>query len=125
MVAHSPRSPYSRVYNIIVAHLIGMCAAYLAVVIFGIGHAPSVFAVHRVDGARVAAAVLAIAIGTAGELLAHAAHPPAASTTLLVALGSFKLSWHDASLIIIGVVIVTVAGEVVRVARLRLDPDSG
>jgi hypothetical protein len=44
-------------------------------------------------------------------ILLHASHPPAAATTLLVALGGFKPTVHDALIVIIGVLIVATIGE--------------
>ncbi len=51
--------------------------------------------------ATLVAARLALAVLL--ELLLRAKHPPAASTTLLVALGSFHPTWHDAWVILAGV----------------------
>jgi hypothetical protein len=44
----------------------------------------------------------------------RATHPPAASTTLLVALGSFRSTIHDGALIAIGVLIIATSGKAVR-----------
>jgi HPP family protein len=54
------------------------------------------------------------ALATLLEMLLRAQHPPAAATTLLVALGSFHPNWHDATLIISGVVLVIGAGMLLR-----------
>ena len=67
---------------------------------------------------RVLAAALAIFIATALEVIFRAPHPPAASTTLLVALGSFKATGRDVADVLIGVAIVAIAGEVMR--RMRV-----
>lgn len=122
MMAHSPRAPSSRPYNAIVGHLVGLGSAFLAVAIFGLAHAPSVFQVHTVGWARVGAAVLSIALGSAIELLLGAPHPPAASTTLLAALGSFHPTWHDTGLVCAGVAVAVATGDVVRQLRLRKFP---
>ena len=45
-------------------------------------------------------------------------HPPAAATTLLVALGGFKTTTHDALTAIFGVVFVATVGEMLRRDRL-------
>jgi HPP family protein len=119
MQAHSPEHRSSRFYNVVVSHLAGLAAADVCVLVFGLAHAPSIFQLHAVTAARVAAAVLAIALATAAEIVLRATHPPAASTTLLVALGSFRPTLHDGALIAIGVLIVATAGEAVRRARLR------
>lgn len=119
MVANEPKHPGSRPYSIVLAHVVGMAAGFAAVAVLGIAHAPSVFAAGHVSLARAAAALLAIGVGTAVELSLRAQHPPAASTTLLAALGSFHPTWHDAALVLGGVAAVTVSGEAVRLWRLR------
>ncbi|HVX40625.1 MAG TPA: HPP family protein [Gemmatimonadaceae bacterium] len=118
MQAHSPNHESSRFYNVVVSHVVGLAAADLCVFAFGVAHTPSVFQAHAVSGGRAAAAVLAILIGTAVELALHASHPPAASTTLLAALGSFRPTVHDTVLVVGGVLIVATAGEIARRVRL-------
>lgn len=119
--AHAPAHPSSRFYNVVVSHVIGLAAAYGAVYLLGLAHAPSVFAVHAVSTARVAAATLAVGVGTLGEILLRATHAPAASTTLLVALGSFGATLRDAEDLVIGVLIVALVGEGARRLRLRAE----
>ena len=118
MQAHVPEHPSSRPYNVLVSHIGGLASAYLAVTVFGIANTPSVFVRHALSPARVGASVLAILLGTFIEIALDASHPPAASTTLLAALGSFKRTWGDAALVVDGVVLVLAAGEIVR--RIRL-----
>ena len=119
MMAQSPERASSRPYAVVTAHIVGLASAFAAVAVFRIAHAPSVFAVRELSPARVAAAILAIALGTLVESLLDAQHPPAASTTLLAALGSFKPTVHDTLLVIGGVVIVAAIGEMLRRLRLR------
>lgn len=109
-----PKQPAARVYNVLVGHLAGLGSALALVVALGLSTAPSVFEVHSVSGTRVAAAVLALALASLLELLLRAQHPPAAATTLLVALGSFHPNWHDVMLVIGGVVLVTGAAALLR-----------
>jgi CBS-domain-containing membrane protein len=118
MQAHAPEHRTSRPYNVIVGHVVGLAASLFAVWIFGIAKAPSVFQTHALSWPRVLAAALAILIATALEVIFRAPHPPAASTTLLVALGSFKATGRDIADVLIGVAIVAIAGEVMR--RMRL-----
>ena len=117
--AHTPEHPSARFYNVVVAHLGALGCAYGAVALFGLTRAPSIFEQHHLSAARVGAAVLALALGTLLELLLRASHPPAASTALLVALGSFKPVLHDAVQVIFGVLIVATVGEGFRRLRLR------
>ncbi|HUL62291.1 MAG TPA: HPP family protein, partial [Methanocella sp.] len=48
------------------------------------------------------------------QLSVRAAHPPAAATALLIALGTFAATWQDCLLIVTGVVIMTAVGEAAR-----------
>ena len=121
MQAHAPRHKSSRLYNVLVSQCVGMSAGYMAVAVFGLTRAPSVFVVQALSGDRVLAAALAILVGTFVELLLKAAHPPAAATTLLVALGSFRFAWRDVGWLVAGVLIVGVVGETARQLRLRYD----
>ncbi len=97
MLAHSPEHQHARFHNVVVSHIVGMLVAYAVIVALGLAHAPSVFELRTLTISRVAAAAAAILVATAIELALGATHPPAASTTLLVALGSFKLGWQDAA----------------------------
>lgn len=118
---HQAGQPSARAYNAIVGHLVGLASACLFVVVLGLSSAPSVFEVHSVSGARLAAAVLSLVLATVLELLLRAQHPPpAAAATLLVALGSFHPDWHDVALIISGVVLVTGTAMVLRSAHERV-----
>jgi HPP family protein len=119
MQAHLPRHRSSRFYNIVVSHLVGLAAADLFVVLFGLTTAPSVFYVHHLSGARVAAALLALLVGTAAELMLRASHPPAAATTLLAALGSFRPTAHDTAWVVVGVLMVAFVGDLGRRLRMR------
>lgn len=119
MQAHAPDHATARPYNVLVGHAVGLAAAFLFVALFGLSHAPSVFEIKRVTAARVIATALALTLAAALEVLLDAAHPPAASTTLLASLGSFKPTWPDTLDVAIGVVLVTIAGEALRRYRLR------
>jgi hypothetical protein len=67
---------------------------------------------------RVTAAALSLTLAIVLETLAKVQHPPAASTTLLVALGSFRSTWHDGTSILAGVVAVTLAAEILKRSRI-------
>jgi hypothetical protein len=113
-----PRARHARFYNIVVGHLIGLSMGLLAVWATGALRVPSVLAAETVSPPRLAAAVLAIALTIALGVLARAVHPPAAATSLLVALGAVPPTVHGALSIVAGVLIVATVGEGLR--RLRL-----
>lgn len=120
-LAYFPRRKGSRPYNVVVSHLTGIAVAYVAVAAFGIGRDPSPFVLHHLTAARVWAAVLAVMAAALLEILLDARHPPAASTTLLVALGDFKLTLRDAVVVVAGVLLVAAVGEALRFVRLRTE----
>jgi hypothetical protein len=95
---------------------------FAVVAVLGLAHTPSVFQLHALSGVRVGAALLAVLLAALGELLLKARHPPAAATTLLVALGSFHPTPADTIAVIGGVVSVVIAAELIRRARLALGP---
>jgi CBS-domain-containing membrane protein len=114
MIAQQPLLASTKPYNSIVGHMIGLGAGFFAVWVLGISAQPSVFVAHMVSGSRVCAALLAITIAMALEILLKAQHPPGAATTLLAALGSFRPDWTDTWEVLVGVVAVTVTGELLR-----------
>lgn len=118
MIAQQPLLASTRPYNAIVGHMIGLGAGFFAVWVLGIAAQPSVFVLHLVSGPRVAAALLAIALAMGLEMLFKAQHPPGAATTLLAALGSFRLGWTDTWEVLVGVVAVTITSELLQ----RLHP---
>ncbi|MFL5776452.1 MAG: HPP family protein [Chloroflexota bacterium] len=118
LVAMTPAHPSARGYNTLVGHVGGLLAGFAAVVLVGAVNEPVVLTTGILTWPRVAAAVIAIALTILVGIAARASHPPAAATTLLVALGT--VATLDSSLALIaGVALVALLGEVVR--RLRLE----
>jgi hypothetical protein len=118
LVTMSPAHPTARGWNIVAGHLTGLAAGFAAVLLLGAQSAPNPIETGQLEPVRVGAATLAILLTSLGGILTRLSHPPAAATTLLVALGS--ISRPDQVLAtIVGVLIVAVAGELVR--RYRLD----
>ncbi|HET9108944.1 MAG TPA: HPP family protein [Steroidobacteraceae bacterium] len=115
MITQQPMLASTRPYNSIVGHMIGLGSGFFAVWVLGIASQPSVFTLHMVSGARVCAAMISIATALEAELLLDARHPPAASTTLLAALGSFRVDWTSTWEVLVGVIAVTAAGEILRI----------
>jgi hypothetical protein len=112
-----PALPASRLYNVVVGHAGGLVSGFIGVAVFNAWNDPAVLSDHTLTVGRLGAATVAMALSILVGILLRASHPPAAATVLLVALGSIK----DLQQIIafaIGLIILAVAGEVVR--RLRL-----
>jgi hypothetical protein len=118
LLAVTPAHPTARPWNTIVGHAGGLLAGFGAVAVLGAVSAPTVLGDHQLVPIRVAAATIAIALTIVVGFLLRATHPPAAATTLLVALGA--IATIDQGLIVLGGVVVTAAiGEVLRLARLE------
>jgi hypothetical protein len=117
----TPHRKSARPYNVLVGHLIGVLAGFLAL---GITHAWRVPAVstHNVQFPRVEAAVLSAALTVFGTLLARATQPAALSTTLLISLGTMQ-QWGDILVIMGAVVLMLVVGEPLRRWRQKQIPD--
>lgn len=115
-----PEHVTARFYNTVVGHLAGAAAAFACVIVAGADRLPP--ATVEVTLPRVVAASLALGLTIAATRLLRASHPPAASTTLLVALGGFPVTIGAAAAILVGVVLVGVIGGGIRVLRARYSP---
>ncbi|HLZ71807.1 MAG TPA: HPP family protein [Dehalococcoidia bacterium] len=120
--AEYPAHRTARLYHVIAGHGVGLAAGLIAVWLVGASSSSSVLVVHHLTAARTWAAVIAVALTIAGSLLLRASHPPAVSTSMLLALGSFRPTWHDALTIAVGVLVVALTGELLRRARLGNAP---
>lgn len=118
LIAVYPDLPTSRPYNCLVGHLMGLGSGFAAVAIFDAWGSPIV-PLHDVSPSRLGAAALAIGLTVLLNHLFHSDHPPAAATTLLVALGTFH-TWWGAALVSIGVVLLVILGEGAKRLTKRL-----
>lgn len=122
--AETPHLRSARFYNVLVGHLIGMAAGFLAVIALHADDAPPVMTSHILSAVRLEAALLAVFVTMVGTSLAGASHPPASATTLLIALGGMKATAREAAIIFVGLLTLAVIGEGVRQLRLRVMPSS-
>lgn len=116
--SEQPRQKSSRFYNTVVGHMVALGAGFLAVAIVNAWDAPPVLSTQTLTLVRAGASTLAVAITLAVITLLRASHPPAAATTLLVALGFFRTR-GDALTVILGVLILAVVGELARRIRTK------
>lgn len=118
-LVEKPKDPSSRAYNIIVGHLVGLGAGFLAVYLLNAWQEPNVPLTGIVSATRVWAVVIGAVLTTLGTLLLRARQPAATATALLVALGSMQTK-HDALVMVIAVLVITAIGEPVRRVRMKL-----
>ncbi len=113
-----PRRRSAQPYSIIVGHLAGVGAGFLAMALIGAWPAPAVATSHSMPLARVFAAALSVAITVAVNLALKSSQPAACSTALMISLGS-RQTGHDAWVIIVGVLLITAIGAPLRRLRMR------
>ena len=117
-LVEQPRMPSARPYNIIVGHLIGLGAGFLAIYLVNAWAAPNVLAMGVVSPPRMWATAISAALTAFVSLAVKAGQPAALATTLLVSLGAMQTR-RDAIAIIVGVLSVTAMGEPLRRLRLK------
>jgi CBS-domain-containing membrane protein len=112
-----PLGPASSPRNAILGHLVGAAAGWVALVAFDLAGQPAALGAG-VPWARAAAA--ALAIGTTSGLMAllDLPHPPAGSTTLMVALGFMPYAKDLAALVAAVLLLVLQALAINRLAGL-------
>ena len=116
LIAVTPNHPTARPWNTLVGHAGGMMAGFVAVALFGAASAPTVLGDHQLVAVRVGAAAVAIGLTVGVGFLLRASHPPAAATTLLVALGAIA-TLQQALVVMAGVALTVAVGEILRQAR--------
>ncbi len=117
--AEDPEMRMARFYNTVVGHLIGLGSGVVAVLLLHANQAASAMATGRLAPVRIFASALAIALTIVIGLLLRASHPPAAATTLLVALGGFRFTARTLLVVVAGILLIGVLGEGLRRLRLR------
>ncbi|MGE5245971.1 MAG: HPP family protein [Betaproteobacteria bacterium] len=110
----TPRAPSASPHHTIIGHAIGIACGYLALVVFGLQHAPPAI-VTGVSAARVGAAALSLAATGALMILARAAHPPAGATTLIISLGIVTKPFH---LVVIEIAVAILTLQAIVINRL-------
>jgi HPP family len=117
-LVEQPQLRSARAYNIIVGHVVGLGAGFVAVYLLNAWTAPNVIATGVVSASRLWAIAISAALTTLVSLVLKAGQPAALATTLLVSLGAMQ-SQRDAIGIIAGVLLITAIGEPVRRFRLK------
>ncbi len=118
LLAETPDQPASRPYNTLVGHGAGLLAGLISVWVTGTAHAASVLATHDLTAPRALASVLAVVMTLLALTWLRAQHPPAAATTLLVALGGIQPTVHGVAVVVGGVLLLEALGEPLRRWRL-------
>jgi hypothetical protein len=115
--AETPAQPTARFYNVMLGHLGGLLAGFLAVMLFNVWNDPVMLKDHQITLGRIGASAFALALTILLGLLLKASHPPASATTLLVTLGSIQTP-ADVMNLSLGVISLALIGEAIR--RMRI-----
>jgi CBS domain-containing membrane protein len=108
LIFETPMAEVGSPRNTIIGHSVGVAAAVFSLAIFGLLHSPSVYVIG-ISVPRIAAVALSVAL-TGGILrVLRSAHPPAGATTIIVASGLLHTPKQLAD-VIIGVLLLTIAG---------------
>jgi len=111
-----PAEPASRFLNVVLGHLLGLASGFAGIFLFNAFNDPVTLQAKELTPGRLGAAVVALALTLLLTLLLKAHHPPAGATTLLTALGSIQ-TLQDSINLMIGVLIIAIAGELFRKTR--------
>src|SRR5579883_260402 len=114
LLFYTPLSPTASPRHTLYGHAIGILCGYGALLLMGLHHAPSAIGTN-VDGHRIMAAALSLALTASLMILLKAAHPPAGATTLIVSLGVVTKPFY---LLIIEVAVALLVGEGIVIKRL-------
>ena len=118
MIAATPGHPTTRFRNIVVGHVVAFACAWLALLLLGVGKAPTLLSGQAIPVVRVWASALAVAVTVLVQPSLRAYHPPAAATALLVTLGVYRTNWSTSASLLGGVVVIALLGEWFQ--RLRI-----
>ncbi|HVA62264.1 MAG TPA: HPP family protein [Terriglobales bacterium] len=109
----TPSSPTASPRHAIYGHAIGIACGYLALLLFGLTHAPP--ATQTIGFHRLFAASLSLALTGALMILLKAAHPPAGATTLIISLGIVTRPFY---LLVIEVAVIALTLQAIVINRL-------
>lgn len=117
-IVEKPKQESSRTWNVVVGHFVAIGCGFAGVAVTGAWLAPSVNAHSAVPAVRIWAAAIAVVLTVIFNLLLKAGQPASMATTLLVSLGTMQTA-YAALWIAVGVCIIAIVGEPLRLLRLR------
>jgi CBS-domain-containing membrane protein len=112
LLFYTPTQPAASPRNTLGGHLIGVCAGYLALVLFGLTDRGPALA-EGVAWTNVLAAALSLGLTSGAMVWFSVPHPPAGATTLIVSLGILREPWQLAVLML-AVAMLVVQGLVIN-----------
>lgn len=108
LLFYTPLAPSAAPRNIVLGQIIALSAGYVSVVAMHI--VPGEALLHgAISWQEVVASALALALTSGGMILFDAPHPPAAATTLIVALGTLRQPMQILGLLAGVVILIAIA----------------
>ncbi|HEV2499076.1 MAG TPA: HPP family protein [Terriglobia bacterium] len=114
LLFYTPLAPTASPRHTIYGHAIGIICGYASLWMVSLRHSPAA-TVAGMNGARILAAALSLALTGALMILLKAAHPPAAATTLIISLGIVTRPFY---LIVIEIAVVLLVAQAIIINRL-------
>ena len=118
VIAETPRQPSAHPRNVLVGHLVGVAAGWLALVVTGLTAAPAVVQ-QGITVPRIVAACLSLAATALVLQAIGTPHPPAGATTLIVSLGLLTTPSQLLALVLSVLLVTVVATALDLVAGVR------
>jgi hypothetical protein len=118
VILETPAEPAAHPRNVLVGHVVGVAAGWIALLVTGLRTAPSAVQ-DGLTGPHVVAAVVALALTVLVLQLFRLPHAPAGATTLIVGLGILRTP-GELAVMVVSVVLVTLLASAANVAaRVR------
>jgi CBS-domain-containing membrane protein len=112
VLAETPGQPAAHPRSVLVGHVVGVAAGYLALLLTGLRTHPTVLQ-EGLSWPRVVAACLSVAVTTLVLQALRSPHPPSGATTLIVSLGLFKTA-SSLGVLLLSVLVCTVVAVVLN-----------
>lgn len=112
VLAETPGQKPAHPRNVLLGHVVGVAAGYLALLVTGLRTHPTVLQ-EGLSWPRVGAACLSVALTTLVLQALRTPHAPAGATTLIISLGLFKTA-GSLAVLLLAVVVCTVVAVVLN-----------
>lgn len=110
----SPTQPNASPYSVGVGQVIGAIGGFIGVYVAASAAQPLFMSGHPLVYARVLAVFIAILVAVSLQLAAKATSPAGGATALVLSLGLETPTWAGAGRLLVGIVLVTILGEIGR-----------
>ncbi len=117
----TPKEPSASLWSTLLGQLVALPAGFVAVFVSGANAAPAFLSGHALQPDRLLAVSIAVILTILAQRALKATCPAGGAVALLLALGTTPPTAHGALLLGVGIVLVTIFGEPIRMLILRQD----